>query len=355
MPSEPGVPVLANQLDQDPLLFNCANGTLDLRTGQLRAHRREDLLTKLAPVTYDPNAQCPRWLKFLDWAMRGNASLVGYLQRVTGYCLTGDVGEQSLWFFHGAGANGKSTFLGVVLELLGDYGLQTVSDLLMAKKNESHPTERADLFGKRFAAAIEAEEGKRIAESLMKQMTGGDRIRARKLFKDFFEFLPSHKIVLAANHKPEVRGTDHAVWRRIKLVPWNATIAEADKDRDLPQKLKTELPGILNWALRGCLDWQENGMDEPKEVKEATAEYRKEQDSVEHFLTSCCHVDPKDPAVKVQGRTLWQLYVDWSGANDLSEKAFNAILRQKGHFGKPGHGNRFYWHGIGVSSTTDWT
>jgi putative DNA primase/helicase len=216
MKSEPGVPLLPDDLDRDPFALNLANGTLDLRTGVLHPYRREDLLTKLAPVAYDPNATCPRWLRFLDRIMDGNRDLVAYLQRVVGYCLTGDVSEQCLWFLYGLGANGKSTFLSTTLGMLGDYGMQAVSELLMLKHHESHPTERADLFGMRFVVTIETEEGKRMAEALMKQMTGGDRVRARKMKKDFFEFAPTHKIVLAANHKPVVRGTDLAVWRRIK-------------------------------------------------------------------------------------------------------------------------------------------
>ena len=177
--SEAGVPMLPDDMDRDHWLLNVENGTLDLRTGTLRPHRRLDLITKLAPVTYDQTASCPRWLSVLDRIMGGNRDLITYLQRVCGYCLTGDVSEQCLWFFHGAGANGKSTFLGALLAMLGDYGMQAVSDLLMVKHNEAHPTERADLFGKRFVATIETEEGKRLAESLMKQLTGGDRMRRR--------------------------------------------------------------------------------------------------------------------------------------------------------------------------------
>ena len=176
--SEPGVPLLPEELDRDPFLLNVLNGTLDLRNGHLRPHRREDLLTKLAPVSYCLRATCPLWLKFLDRIMDGNQALITYLQRVVGYGLTGDVSEQCLWFFHGAGANGKSTFLTTLLAMLGDYGMQAVSDLLMVKSHESHPTERADLLGKRFVATIETEEAKRMAEALMKQMTGGDKVRA---------------------------------------------------------------------------------------------------------------------------------------------------------------------------------
>ena len=179
--SEPGIPVLPATLDQNSWLINCSNGTIDLRTGELREHRREDLITKLAPVQFDANAGCPLWLACLDRIMDRRQPLVSYLQRVFGYCLTASVVEQCLWFFYGSGANGKSTILDVILEMMGDYAFQGVSDLLMQKKNESHPTERADLFGKRLACTIETEQGKQLAEALLKQVTGGDRIRARKL------------------------------------------------------------------------------------------------------------------------------------------------------------------------------
>ncbi len=235
--------------------------------------------------------------------------------------------EQSLWFFYGLGANGKSTFLLTILALLGGYAMQAVSDLLMVKHNESHPTERADLFGKRFVATIETEEGKRIAEALMKQVTGGDPIRARKMFKDFFEFFPTHKIILAANHKPVVRGTDYAVWRRIKLVPWTVTIPEAEKDKHLPDKLKTELPGILQWAIRGCLDWQREGLAEPEEVTQATAAYQAEQDTVQDFVNSCCN---RHPEAKAQSSALLAAYLAWSGDKVMTAPAFRKRLENMG-------------------------
>ncbi len=343
--SEPGVPLLPDQLDQDPFLLNVLNGTLDLRTGELRPHQREDLITKLAPVWYDPQAECPLWLKFLDRIMDGKADLIGYLQRVVGYCLTGDVSEQCLWFFHGTGANGKSTFLATLLAMLGDYAMQSVSDLLMVKGHESHPTERADLFGKRFVSTIETEEGKRMAEALMKQMTGGDKVRARKMRQDFFEFAPTHKIVLAANHKPTVRGTDHAAWRRIKLVPFVVTISPEEKDKDLPQKLTAELPGILAWAVQGCLDWQREGLAEPDEVRQATAAYQSEQDSVQGFLSDCCQLLPE---ARVKASALLDAYQKWSGDRLMTLQGFGQRLREKGYESKRGHGGGYFWHGIGL-------
>jgi putative DNA primase/helicase len=343
--SEPGVPAVPAEFDRDPFLLNVINGTIDLRTGQLRPHRREDLITKLAPVEYDPEAACPLWMKCLDYWMGGNKDLVKYLQRVVGYALTGNVGEQCLWFFYGAGQNGKSTFLGTILGVLGDYAMQAVSDLLMQKDRESHPTERADLFGRRFVATIETEEGKRMAEALMKQLTGGDKVRARKCFKDFFEFEATHKIVLAVNDKPKVSGTDLGVWRRIKLVPWTVTIADDKKDKSLPDKLRAERPGILAWAVAGCLDWQESGLGEPREVSEATAEYRAEEDNVQQFLDQCCrlHAD-----AKTQSSKLLEAYHEWSGEKFVTARAFRKRLNARGFMSKQGTGGRYYWHGIAL-------
>jgi putative DNA primase/helicase len=342
--SEPGVPVLPADLDRDPMLLNVANGTLDLRTGRLRDHDRTDLMTKLAPVTYDPDATCPLWERFLERIMDGDADLIIYLQRVVGYCLTGDVSEQAVWFLYGTGANGKSTFLATLLALLGDYGMQAVSELLMVKANESHPTERADLFGKRFVCTIETEEGKRLAEALMKQMTGGDRIRARKMRQDFFEFNPTHKIMLAANHKPVIRGTDHGSWRRIKMTPFTVTIPEEEKDKHLADKLRAELPGILNWAVRGCRDWQGHGLGEPEEVKVATDAYRAEQDTVAAFVSECCF---RHATVKATAAALYETYGKWSGDKFMTQRAFGDRLVAMGFPRERTKTGRFH-RGIGL-------
>ena len=342
--SEPGVPVLPAQLDADPMLLNVLNGTIDLRTGELRPHRREDLVTKLAPVAYDEDASCPQWMRFLRRVMADKDGLVSYLQRVVGYCLTGDVSEQTLWFLHGCGSNGKSTFLGVLLDILGDYGTQATSELLMAKSHEAHPAERADLFGRRCVATIETEEGKRMAEALMKQLTGCDRIKARKMHKDFFEFKPTHKILLAANHKPTVRGTDYAVWRRIKLVPFTVTIPEGEKDKGLPEKLKAERSGVLRWAVAGCVAWRSDGLAEPDEVRRATAEYQAEQDTLGEFLAARCFVHPD---ARVKAAALLEVYAVWSGDKWMNAKRFGRLIRDRGHDAKRESQGVFY-QGVGL-------
>jgi putative DNA primase/helicase len=295
--SEPGVPVLPRQLDLDPWLLNVLNGTVDLRTGKLREHRRADSLTRLCPVDYDPAAVCPLWEWFLcgtfpatgDAAEApGDRELIRYLQRYLGYCLSGNVSEQILAIFWGKGANGKSTLLTLLLELLGmDYAIKAAPDLLLTKK-EAHPTEKADLFGRRLVAAIETEEGGRLAEALVKDLTGGDRIRARRMREDFWEFSPTHKLILCTNHKPKIRGTDHAIWRRLRLFPFTVTIPDEQQDKQLLDKLRAERKGVLAWLVRGCLDWQREGLGLPEAVRAATEGYRSEQDLLAGFIEECC-------------------------------------------------------------------
>jgi putative DNA primase/helicase len=348
--SEPEIPILPGDLNRDGMLLNLLNGTLDLRSGKLLSHQRENLITKLAPVVYEPEARCPLWLKFLDRIMAGNRDLIAYLQRVVGCGLTADASEQSLWFFHGAGANGKSTFLSTILAMLGDYGMQAVSDLLMMKNHESHPTERADLFGKRLVATIETEEGKRLAEALMKQLTGGDRMRARKMHQNFFEFDQTWKIILAANHKPVIHGTDHAAWRRIKMIPFTVTIPENEKDKALPTKLKAEQSGILTWAVQGCLDWQRSGLGEPDEVRQATAGYQAEQDTVQGFIDECCQIHPE---AKVQSSALLKAYTAWSGDKLMTAPAFRKRMKDKGFQSTEGTGGRYFWRGLALKQSTE--
>lgn len=289
--SEPGVPIRVPELDSDPWLLNVENGTIDLRTGRIREHQRDDFITKLAPVTFDPDADCPVWKEFLSTIFAGNEELTSYVQRLVGFSLTGVQEEHVLTFLHGTGANGKSTFCEANMKLFGpDYSMKAPPDLLMAKRGESHPTERADLWSKRFVACIETEAGRRMAEALVKELTGGDRQRARRMREDFWEFEPTHHIWLSSNYKPVVVGTDHGIWRRIKLIPFNVKIPDAKQDRQLKHKLVAELSGILNWAITGCLDWQANGLREPEVVSGETKNYRKEMDVIGEFIEKYCEL-----------------------------------------------------------------
>jgi len=350
--SEPVIPVVPAQLDRDPWLFNVVNGTIDLRTGKLRPHERAEYITKLAPVEFQEGADCKRWCAFLNTVLP-DADLRAFVRRLVGYCLTGSTQEHVLPFLYGVGANGKSTFLNTVLALLGtDYAIKAPTDLLLAKKNESHPTELADLFGKRFVACIEAEDGRRLAESLVKELTGGDRIRARRMREDFWEFQATHKIWLAANHKPQVRGTDHGIWRRIKLIPFTVIIPDDKQDKELPGKLLTERSGILNWALIGCQEWQQAGLGEPSAVKAATAEYRNEMDVLGDFIAQRCTVAD---GCEVGTSELYEAYKAWAesaGERQIAQKRFSQQLAERGfqsdrYTSGPKKG-RNLWRGIGL-------
>ncbi len=347
--SEIGIAIGAEDLDADPWILNCANGTLDLQTGNLRPHCREELLTKLSPVEFDPAAACPAWLRFLEEITKGQTELQDFLRRAAGLSLTGDVREHVLLVCYGKGANGKSTFLNTLQTLLGnDYSMKAPPDLLMVKRGEVHPTERADLAGKRFVVCIETEEGRRLAEALVKELTGGDRIRARRMRENFWEFDPSHKLWLGTNHKPMVRGTDHGIWRRLKLIPFDATIPDERQDKTLPQKLRAELPGILNWAVQGCREWQADGLGEPPAVREATASYRSEMDLVGRFLDECC--EARDGAATF-ATTLYQAFGEWAEETDgaaISQKKFGVALAERGFTSerctlREGHGRKVWW------------
>ncbi len=334
--SEPGVACDHTAFDTDPWLLNCRNGTLDLRNGNLRHHHCEDYITRLAPVEFDAAARCPKWIKFLDGVFDGNRQLVQFVQRAAGYSLTGDVSEDSLFFLHGTGANGKTTLFLTLQELLGPYAIEVSPGLLLTHRYETHPTGLADLFAIRLAVSVEVGEGRRFDEERLKQITGGDRIRARRMREDFGEFPATHKIWLAANEKPKVTGQDYAIWRRIKLIPFNVKFTDPgergpDKDLSLRKTLfRDERPGILTWALEGCLSWQADGLAAPAEVQNATAQYKTEEDVVQQFIEAECVVSPE---AKENPTDLFKAYERWrkeTGAVKLSSTTFGRRLTDKG-------------------------
>jgi putative DNA primase/helicase len=349
--SEPGIPIQPEDLDTHPWLLNCRNGTLDLCTGGLRPHARADLLTFVLPVDYDALAACPTWDTFLKRIMAGNTALINFLQRAVGYALTGVIREHVLLILWGTGRNGKSTFLNTLRTLLAAYAMKAPSELLMVSNNDRHPTERADLCGKRFVAAIETEQGRRLAEVFVKEATGGDPIRARRMREDFWEFQPTHKVFLATNHKPMIAGTDPAIWERIRLVPSTVTIPPDEIDTTLPEKLEAELPGILNWALRGCMTWQEQGLGIPDEVKAATAGYRSEMDVLGQFIDECCLVGPN---YRVKASDLYDTYKQWCTEHGESfdvQRTWGMKLTDRGYESRKKQG-RSWWVGIALPDRT---
>jgi P4 family phage/plasmid primase-like protien len=347
--SEPGIPVAPEELDADPWLFNCLNGTIDLRSGELRPHRREDLITKLAPVEYDPTARAPRWRSFLDRVMDGNTELISFLQRALGYTLTGTTSESCLFFLYGTGRNGKSIFLGAVEHVMGDYAQATRPETIMLKRGGEIPNDIAALAGARFVPTAEVEEGKRLAENLVKQLTGGDTISARFLRAEFFNFTPTFKIWVAGNHKPQIIGIDNGIWERIRLIPFSVTIPAAERDTKLAEKLRAEAAGILTWMVEGCLAWQQRGLDVPEIVRTATHEYRLESDRLADFINERC--------VRVLGTTcsvqeLYDAYRSWSiecGLHPWGRSRFNTHMKnERGFRTERGPGGRYRWIGIGL-------
>lgn len=344
--SEPDLSVGAADLDRDPMLLNVDNGTLDLRTGRLREHRREDLLSKLAPVALDPSATCAAFGAFLGQILPDERTRA-FVVRLLGYGLTGRIDEQVLPVLWGTGANGKSTLLGIILDLLGDYAAPLPPDLLMTSLGERHPTELARLRGLRLAVAQESESGRRLAESRVKQLTGGDPISARRMREDFFEFKPTHKLLLVTNHRPVIRGSDHGIWRRILLVPFSVEIPAERRDKALPERLRAELPGILNLLVRGCLEWQERGLQAPDVVRQATSNYQEEQDSLRDWLDECCVVRPD---ARANPTALWISYqVHAKGEDSLNRKGFAEALRERG-FEQDRTGKGRWWCGIGLKA-----
>lgn len=345
--SEPGVPVEADVFDANPWMLNVANGTIDLQTGTLGPHQARQLMTKRIDLAYDSSAGCPQWLAFLDQIMAGKADLVRFLQKAIGYALTGLTREQVLFILFGGGANGKSTFLNTISALLGEYARQTPIETFMQKQHDTINNDIARLHGARFVAAAEAEAQRRLAESLIKLLTGGEKITARFLHKEFFEFTPRFKIFLATNHKPFIRGGERAIWRRIRLIPFTVTIADEQQDKDLPTKLEAELPGILAWAVEGARLWLTEGLGMPDDVRIATESYRAEMDVIGDFIEDCCD---RGPTLTATAKALYGAYTTWcqnSGEKPMSQKAFGTALRERGYVNdKAKHG--VFWTGLAV-------
>jgi len=326
-----GIAISPDALDLNPWLLNCKNGTIDLRTGLLKDYDKNDLITKSIPVIYDPNAKCPKWFKFLDRIMGGSQELISFQQRAVGYALTGDTREQCFFILHGGGANGKSTFIKTVGSLLGDYAQAASFETFLSKKQgNAANNDIARMQGKRFISAVEAEERRKLAGNVIKQVTGGDIVAARFLYAEYFEFMPQFKIFLATNHKPKINCNDPAIWRRVKLIPFDISIPEGEQILDLDDQLEAELSGILNWAIKGCLDWQGNGLQTPKEVENATIEYRNEMDTVSEFLSECCDLAPNYRATPTELYEAYKIRCELNGEKYLSLKEFGKSLNGKG-------------------------
>jgi len=316
------------QWDTDPWLLNTPDGTIDLRNGEMREHRRFDFLTKITAV--GPRGRCDLWLQFLARITAGNNELQTFMQRMVGYGLTGSTREHAVFFLHGLGANGKSVFMSVVSELLGDYAKTAPTSCFTVCANNQHPTELAGLRGARFVTVTETEDGTHWAESKIKAFTGGDKIAARFMRADYFEFRPEAKLVIAGNHKPGLRSVDEAIRRRLYLLPLGVTIPEAERDPQLIEKLRSQLPGILSWAVQGCLDWQRIGLSPPQLVRDATASYLATEDAIARWLEESCSVKGKHWVSSSDLFADWRKWCDLNGESCRTQRWFVQQLEAHG-------------------------
>ena len=351
--AEDQVPILPTDLDANPLLFNVNNGTIHLDSGDFRGHSKADRITKIADVDYSTKAECPQWMAFLTRIFDGNDEVIRYLQRCIGWAMTADVSEQVLFFLWGTGANGKSTLLAIILLIMGDYGCQMAPETILRKRSGGIPSDVARLHGKRFVATSETGEGHKLAEELIKIFTGGDKVVARRLYQNEFEFSPTHKIFLSTNHRPEIEGTDHAIWRRIRLIPFNITIPEDEQDRDLLWKLKQELSGILRWAVHGSVEWRNHGLGYPEEIRRATEAYREEMDVMGGFFEDKCVFGEGKEAKSSALRLTYKDYCEANGEKAKTQKYVAARLKER-DCKRNRREDGYYWLGVGLKNEPLW-
>ena len=348
--SIPNVSITSSMLDHDQMLVCAENAVIDLRTGKEIPADRGQLITKQIGTRFDPAATCPQWESFLETVTGGDKELILFLQTAIGYTLTGLTSEQCLFFLHGKGQNGKGVFTTIIEALLGDYSQTAPESLFVVNKNGGGiPNDLARLVGCRLSVAAELDESASFAESRLKSLTGSDTITARFLHKEYFDFAPTHKFWISGNHKPAIKGTDMGIWRRIRLIPFTVTIPEEKKDKRLTEKLKSEMPGILNWAIAGCLRWQSEGLKVPSCVKRATEEYRAAEDVVGQFISEATALSGE-----VTKADLHQHYLTWcdkSGIRTkLTSRKFNDRIAERADIEDARTGKGVLWRGISITA-----
>ena len=344
--TEDGIATAHGDLDADPFLLNCTNGTLDLRTGELRAHDPDDLITKVTRAAYDPDARGDAFAAFLE-LVQPDPAMRSFLARLLGHALEGRVTEHILPIFYGAGANGKSTLSTAAVMALGDYAGPADADLLTARSWDAHPTGVADLCGLRLARIDEGDKGRQLGEGTVKRLTGGDRLKARRMREDFWSFDPSHTFLMLTNHKPAVTGTDEGIWRRIRLVPWDVIIPLEQRDLNFGDRLIPELDYILTWLVGGYGQWKAHGLDEPAAVAEATAAYRGESDALGRFLAERCMQHGE-----VRSSDLFAEWQKWCGTESEecgTQTAFSGDLTNRGYDKKRTNSGAF-WKGLALDA-----
>lgn len=314
------IAVLPDQFDKDDMLLNTQNGYIDLSNGIIYDHDIKKMFTRISNVEYTDKTDCPRWELFLEQVFDNDKDLIKYVQKAVGYSLTASTKEQVMFFLYGNGRNGKSVFLDIVSELMGTYGMSMQADSLMVKRGGSsgHNEDIARLDGARFVTSSEPNEGVRLDEGLIKQLTGGDPVSASFKGGHVFDYKPQYKLWVATNHKPIIRGNDDGIWRRLPLIPFTVQIPLDKVDKNLSSKLRLELPGILNWAVEGSLMWQREGLTPPETIQKATMDYRKEMDVIGSFIEECCEIGS---GLKIGATEVYKVYDKW--AKEMNEHNFS--------------------------------
>lgn len=342
------LPILPIQMDRYKMALNTPSGIINLKNGDVKAHNPEYYFTKITSVDCAEAADCPRWLAFLDDIFAGDKDLIRYIQKAVGYSLTGSTAEQCAFFLYGTGRNGKSTFIDVIRDVFGDYAANIQPETIMVKSSQSNAinSDIARLKGARLVTSVEPNEGVRLNEGLLKQLTGDDTVTARKLYSEEFEFKPEFKLWMATNHKPIIRGTDTGIWRRIHMIPFNVQIPEDKVDKNLTHKLKAEMAGIFKWCIDGCLMWQREGLQMPAAVLKSVREYRREMDVISAFIEDKCTLEGT-----VQASMLYAAYASWADSNNeycMSNTKFSTELAKR--FEKIKGRNYNYFTGISIRS-----
>lgn len=342
------LPILPIQMDRYKMALNTPSGIINLKNGDVKAHNPEYYFTKITSVDCAEAADCPRWLAFLDDIFAGDKDLIRYIQKAVGYSLTGSTAEQCAFFLYGTGRNGKSTFIDVIRDVFGDYAANIQPETIMVKSSQSSAinSDIARLKGARLVTSVEPNEGVRLNEGLLKQLTGDDTVTARKLYSEEFEFKPEFKLWMATNHKPIIRGTDTGIWRRIHMIPFDVQIPENKVDKNLTHKLKAEMAGIFKWCIDGCLMWQREGLQMPAAVLKSVREYRREMDVISAFIEDKCTLEGT-----VQASMLYAAYVSWADSNNeycMSNTKFSTELAKR--FEKIKGRNYNYFTGISIRS-----
>ena len=325
-------PIENKDLDTDLYLFNTPNGVLNMKTGELLQHSADRFISKMSLTEYTDKCDCPLWTEFVETIFAGDRELIRYIQKAVGYSLTGSTAEQVAFFLYGTGGNGKGVFIETIAHIAGSYASNIQADSLMVKGSTASGQANSDiarLIGARFVTSSEPNEGVKLNEGLIKQLTGEDRVTARRLYGNEFEFRPQFKIWLSTNHKPIIRGTDNGIWRRMRLIPFEVQIPEEKQDKNLKHKLLKETPGILAWAVEGFLMYLKEGLAVPASIKKATAEYRNEMDVVTAFLENCTR---NNEDAEIPASELYKAYTDWANTNNeyvMSNRKFGVEISKK--------------------------